>query len=189
MSKARTWRSNTAEGNQRFVDRKLTFQQEDLAIIQQNTVAKQTPFASVLSCADSRVPVELIFDQSIGHVFVNRIAGNIATTEIIASVEYGAAVLGIKLIMVLRHRNCGAVQAAIDGKAVPGQISSLYRFLRPAVNAAGNDLRAATEANAKIQAQVLRESSPVLTGLIKQGQLKVVAGYFDIELGHVQMLS
>ena len=73
--------------------------------------------------------------------------GNIATTEIIASIEYGAAVLGIKLIMVLGHRNCGAVQAAIDGKAVPGQISSLYRFLRPAVNAAGNDLRAATEAN------------------------------------------
>ena len=177
------------DGNQRFVDRKLTFQQEDLAIIQQNTVAKQTPFASVLSCADSRVPVELVFDQSIGHVFVNRIAGNIATTEIIASIEYGAAVLGIKLIMVLGHRNCGAVQAAIDGKAVPGQISSLYRFLRPAVNAAGNDLRAATEANATIQAQLLRESSPVLAELIKQGQLKVVAGYFDIEIGHVQVLN
>jgi carbonic anhydrase len=177
------------DGNQRFVDRKLTFQQEDLAIIQQNTVAKQTPFASVLSCADSRVPVELIFDQSIGHVFVNRIAGNIATTGIIASIEYGAAVLGTKLIMVLGHRNCGAVQAAIDGKAVPGQISSLYRFLRPAVNAAGNDLRAATEANAKIQAQLLRESSPVLAELIKQGQLKVVAGYFDIEIGHVQVLN
>jgi carbonic anhydrase len=161
----------------------------NLVILQQNTVAKQTPFASVLSCADSRVPVELIFDQTIGHVFVNRIAGNIATTEIIASIEYGAAVLGIKLIVVLGHRNCGAVQAAIDGKAVPGQISSLYRFLRPAVNTAGDNLRAATEANAKIQAQLLRESSPVLAGLIKQGQLSVMAGYFDTEVGHVQMLS
>jgi carbonic anhydrase len=176
-------------GNQRFVDRKLTFQQDDLTILQQNSVEKQTPFASVLSCADSRVPVELIFDQSIGHVFVNRIAGNIATTEIIASVEYGAAVLGIKLIMVLGHQNCGAVDAAIAGKAVPGQISSLYRFLRPAVNAAGSDLRAATEANAKIQAQLLRESSPVLDELIKKGELKVVAGYFDVEIGHVQLLS
>ena len=177
------------EGNQRFVDRKLTFQQEDLTILQQNSVAKQTPFASILSCADSRVPVELLFDQSVGHVFVNRIAGNIATTEIIASIEYGAAVLGIKLIMVLGHRNCGAVDAAIAGKAVPGQISSLYRFLRPAVNAAGNDLRAATEANAKIQAQLLRESSPVLAELIKKGDLKVVAGYFDVEIGRVQILS
>jgi carbonic anhydrase len=177
------------EANQRFVDRKLTFQQEDLAILQQKSVEKQTPFASVLSCADSRVPVELIFDQSIGHVFVNRIAGNIATTEIIASIEYGAAVLGIKLIMVLGHQNCGAVDAAIAGKAVPGQISSLYRFLRPAVNAAGNDLRAATEANAKIQAQLLRESSPVLAEQIKKGDLKVVAGYFDVEIGRVQLLS
>lgn len=109
--------------------------------------------------------------------------------EIIASIEYGAAVLGIKLIMVLGHQNCGAVDAAIAGKAVPGQISSLYRFLRPAVNAAGNDLRAATEANAKIQAQLLRESSPVLAEQIKKGDLKVVAGYFDVEIGRVQLLS
>ena len=134
------------------------------------------------------MPVEIIFDQSIGHIFVNRVAGNIATTEIIASIEYGVAVLGIKVIMVLGHRNCGAVHAAIDGKAVPGQISSLYRFIRPAVNQAGDDLRAATIANAKIQAQLLRESSPVLAELIKQGQLKVVAAYFDIEIGRVQLL-
>ena len=95
-----------------------SFYKEDLAILQQNTAEKQEPFASVLSCADSRVPVELIFDQSIGHVFVNRIAGNIATTEIMASIEYGAAVLGTKVIMVLGHGNCGAVKATIDGKAV-----------------------------------------------------------------------
>jgi carbonic anhydrase len=95
------------------------------------------------------VPVELIFDQSIGHVFVNRIAGNIVTSEIMASIEYGAAVLGTKVIMVLAHGNCGAVKATIDGKAVPGQISSLYRYIRPAVNAAGDNLREATEANAK----------------------------------------
>lgn len=177
------------DGNRRFLDRKLTFYEEDLAILQKHTAEKQEPFASVLSCADSRVPVELIFDQSIGHVFVNRIAGNIVTTEIMASIEYGAAVLGTKAIMVLGHANCGAVKATIDAKAVPGQISSLYRYIRPAVNTAGDNLRAATEANAKIQAQLLRESSPVLAGLIKKGDLSVVAAFFDVESGKVTLLS
>ena len=177
------------DGNRRFVERKLTSYQDDLAILQQNTAVKQEPFASILSCADSRVPVELVFDQSIGHVFVNRVAGNIATTEIIASIEYGAAVLGTTVIMVLAHGNCGAVKATIEGKAVPGQISSLYRYIRPAVNAAGTDLRKATEANAKIQAQLLRESSPVLAGLIKDGKLSVVAAFFDVATGKVTILS
>jgi len=177
------------DGNQRFVERKLTFYQEDLAILQRNTAEKQEPFASVLSCADSRVPVELLFDQSIGHVFVNRVAGNIATTEIIASIEYGAAVLGTKAIVVLAHGNCGAVKATIDGKAVPGQISSLYRYMRPAVNQAGTNLQAASEANAKIQAQLLRESSPLLGGMIKEGKLSIVAAFFDVQSGKVTLLS
>ena len=177
------------DGNQRFVERKLTFYQDDLTILQQSTAEKQEPFASVLSCADSRVPVELLFDQSIGHVFVNRVAGNIATTEIIASIEYGAAVLGAKVIMVLGHGNCGAVKAAIDAKAVPGQISSLYRFIRPAINAAGANLQAASEANAKIQAQLLRESSPLLAGMIKAGSLSVVAAFFDVASGKVTLLG
>ena len=175
------------DGNRRFVERKLTFYEEDLAILQQNTAEKQEPFASVLSCADSRVPVELIFDQSIGHVFVNRVAGNIATTEIIASIEYGAVVLGTKVIMVLGHGNCGAVKATIDGNAVPGQISSLYRYIRPAVRAAGDNLRAVTEANAKLQAQLLGEASPVLVELIKQ--LSVVTAFFDLESGKVNLLG
>jgi carbonic anhydrase len=177
------------DGNQRFVERKLTFYQEDLAILQQNTAEKQEPFASVLSCADSRVPVELLFDQSIGHVFVNRVAGNIATTEIIASIEYGAAVLGTKVIVVLAHGDCGAVKATIDGKAVPGQISSLYRFIRPAISQAGANLQGASEANAKIQAQLLKESSPLLGGLIKDGKLSVVAAFYDVASGKVTLLN
>ncbi len=177
------------DGNRRFVDQKLTFYQQDLAILKQKTAEKQEPFASVLSCADSRVPVELIFDQSIGKVFVNRIAGNIATTETIASIEYGAAVLGTKVIMVLAHGNCGAVKATIDGKAVPGQISSLYRFIRPAVNQAGTELLPATKANAKIQAQLLKESSPVLGELIKAGKLTIVAAFYDVQNGEVTLLS
>jgi carbonic anhydrase len=177
------------DGNRRFVERNLTFYRQDIAILQRSTAQRQEPFASVLSCADSRVPVELVFDQSIGHVFVNRVAGNIVTTEIMASIEYGAEVLGTKVIMVLAHGNCGAVEATIDGKAAPGQISSLYRFIRPAVNEAGANLRAATEANAKIQAQLLKESSPLLASRMKDGKLAVVAAFFDIESGKVTLLS
>ena len=114
------------DGNARFVSGRLASFDEDLAILKQKTVAKQEPFAAVLSCADSRVPVELVFDQSIGHVFVGRVAGNICTPEMIASLEYGVAVLGVPLIMVLGHDGCGAVKASIEAKAVPGQISALY---------------------------------------------------------------
>ena len=106
-----------------------------------------------------------------------------------ASIEYGAVVLGTKVIMVLGHGNCGAIKATIDGKAVPGQISSLYRYIRPAVNEAGANLQAATEANAKIQAQLLKESSPVLAGLVKEGKLAVVAAFFDVASGKVTLLS
>src|SRR5208337_3947751 len=83
-------------GNARFVANQMTSFEHDLQILKQHTVDKQEPFASVLSCADSRVPVELLFDQTINHIFVNRVAGNVITSEIIASIEYGAAVLGTK---------------------------------------------------------------------------------------------
>jgi carbonic anhydrase len=143
----------------------------------------------VLSCADSRVPVELIFDQSIGHVFVTRVAGNIATSAIIASLEYGAAVLGTKAIIVLGHANCGAVKASIEAKAVPGQISTLYPYIRPAVDQAGSDLDRAIKANARIQAALLRQASPVLAEQIKQNQLKIVAAYYDLTSGNVSLLD
>jgi carbonic anhydrase len=177
------------DGNQRFIERKLTSFDEDLAELKQNTAEKQEPFAAVLSCADSRVPVELVFDQSIGHLFVTRVAGNIASSDIIASLEYGAAVLGTKVIVVMGHGNCGAVTASIAAKAVPGQISALYRYIRPAVDQAGPDLDPTIRANAKIQAKLLAESSPVLADLIKQGALKVVASYYDLATGKVTLLS
>jgi carbonic anhydrase len=177
------------DGNRRFAEGRMTSFAEDFDILKAKTVDKQEPFAAVLSCADSRVPVELIFDQSIGHVFVTRVAGNIATTPIIASLEYGVAVLGTKAIMVLGHANCGAVKASIEAKAVPGQISALYRYIRPAVDQAGPDLEAVIKANAKIQAGLLRQSSPVLAGHIKENQLKIVAGYYDLSSGKVTLLD
>ena len=97
-------------GNRRFAANRPTAHEQDLAIIRQNTEEKQELFAAVLSCADSRVPVELVFDQSIGHIFVTRVAGNVATSEIIARLEYGAAVLATKVILVL-----GAVKVTIGG--------------------------------------------------------------------------
>jgi carbonic anhydrase len=175
-------------GNARFVAKQLTSFAEDLAILKQDTVAKQEPFAAVLSCADSRVPVELLFDQTIGHVFVSRVAGNICTTEIIASLEYGAAVLGTAAVVVLGHGGCGAVKATIEAKAVPGQISALYAPIRPAVERAGPDLEAVIKANAQIQAGLLRTASPVIGNLIAQGRIKVVAAYYDLGSGQVSLL-
>lgn len=176
-------------GNARFVGNRLASFQEDLDILKAGTVESQAPFAAVLSCADSRVPVELVFDQSIGHVFVTRVAGNVATPEIMATLEYGAAVLGTRAIMVLAHQSCGAVKAAIAGKAVPGQISALYRPLRPAVEQAGSDVEAVAKANARIQADLIATSSPVIADMIKQGALKVVAAYYDLASGKVTLLS
>ena len=177
------------DGNARFAAGGLTSFQEDLGILKAKTAEKQEPFAAVLSCADSRVPVELIFDQSIGHVFVTRVAGNIATSPMIASLEYGVAVLGTKAIMVLGHANCGAVKASIEAKPVPGQISALYPYIRPAVELAGPDLEATIKANAKMQAALLRQSSPVLAEHIKQNQLKIVAAYYDLASGRVTVLD
>jgi len=176
------------DGNRRFAEGHMTSFEEDLSVLKAKTADKQEPFAAVLSCADSRVPVELIFDQSIGHLFVARVAGNIATSAMIASLEYGVAVLGTKAIIVLGHANCGAVEASIEAKAVPGQISALYPYIRPAVDQAGADLDAAIKANAKIQAALLRQSSPVFAEHIKQNQLKIVAGYYDLASGAVTVL-
>ncbi len=177
------------DGNARFAGGRLTSFDEDLTILKQRTVAKQEPFAAVLSCADSRVPVELVFDQSIGHVFVTRVAGNICTPEIIASLEYGAAVLGTVAIVVLGHSNCGAMKAAIAAKSTPGQISALFAPLRPAAERAGPDLDAAVKANAQIQADLLRTASPVLAGLVAAGKLKVAAGFYDLASGLVSLLT
>ncbi len=177
------------DGNRRFTSDKLTAHEHDLAILKQHTIEKQEPFAAVLSCADSRVPVELVFDQTIGHIFVTRVAGNVVTPEIIASLEYGAAVLGTKVILVMGHGSCGAVKAAIQGKSVPGQISALFPHIQPAIDQAGSDLEAATKANAKIQAALLRQASTVIAGMLKDGKVKVVAGYYDIGTGSVTLLE
>jgi len=177
------------EGNRRFTDGRPTAHEQDLAILKLNTIEKQEPFAALLSCADSRVPVELVFDQTIGHLLVTRIAGNVVTPEIIASLEYGVAVLGTEVILVMGHSNCGAVKAAIQAKEVPGEISALFPHIQPAVDLAGTNIEAATKANAKIQAALLREASTVISSFAKQGKVKVAAAYYDITSGAATLLD
>jgi carbonic anhydrase len=174
-------------GNARFAANQLTSIQHDLDILKQRNVDKQEPFAAVLACADSRVPVELIFDQTIGHIFVCRVAGNIVTPEIIGSLEYGVAVLGVEVLLVLGHAGCGAVKAAMKSDAVPGQISSLYPHLHHAVAQSAGDLDAAIEANVKIQADLLRTSSPVIKEAVKAGNLRVDSGVYNLGTGKVSM--
>jgi carbonic anhydrase len=175
-------------GNERFAGNRLVSIEHDLTVLKEHTVDKQEPFAAVLACADSRVPVELVFDQTIGHLFVTRVAGNIVTPEIIGSLEYGVAVLGVKVLLVLGHASCGAVKAAMKADAVPGQISSLYPHLRRAVEESGGSVDQAIAKNARIQAELLRTSSPVIRDGVSAGKLKVVAGVYDLASGKVTLV-
>ena len=175
------------DGNQRFAANQLTSIAHDLTILKEKTVDKQEPFAAVLACADSRVPVELILDQSIGHIFVTRVAGNIVTPEIIASLEYGVAVLGVEVLLVLGHSSCGAVKAAMKADAVPGQISTLYPHLRQAVERSEGNVATAIQANAKIQAELLRTSSTVIRDAVKAGKLRVESAVYDLATGKVTL--
>ena len=177
------------QGNERFAAGQPSMYRDDVAELRAKTAEKQEPFAAVLSCADSRVPTEDIFDQSIGHVFVCRIAGNIATREIIASLEYGVAVLGCRALLVLGHGACGAVSAAMKNKNAPGQISTLYPLIQPAIARAGHDLEDAVKANAEYQARFLSSESPVIGAAVQAKKLLVAAAYYDLASGRVTRLS
>ncbi|MCU0515429.1 MAG: carbonic anhydrase [Oscillatoria sp. Prado101] len=179
------------EGNQRFVANKRQTPNQDT--VRLTEVAKgQKPFAAILGCADSRVPAEIVFDQGLGDLFVCRVAGNIATPEEIGSLEFGTLVLGAKVIMVLAHERCGAVDATIKGAQVPGQIGSLLEAIKPAVDKSkgksGDALENATKENVLHQAENLK-ASPVISKLIQEGKLKVVGGYYDLDTGAVTMVS
>jgi carbonic anhydrase len=176
-------------GNERYIAGKITSFPEDLKILQEKTVLKQEPFAAVLACADSRVPVEILFDQSIGHVFVTRVAGNVVTPEVMATLEYGVAVLGLKAILILGHTNCGAISAAVQVKEVPGQISVLYQHLMPGVREAHGDVVQAVKANVVFQTRLVRESSTLIAKAMKESGVKVSGGVYDLENGRVNIIA
>lgn len=176
-------------GNARFIAGAPTAHQQDLQIIRARASEGQWPIAGVLACADSRVPVEMIFDEPIGRLFVTRIAGNITTPEIIASLEYGVAVLGIKAIVVLAHSNCGAVKSAMQNPEVPGQISALFPSLLPAVYMSkSDDPQIVTRTNAVIQAATLINASTVVEKKVGAAELKVIPAVYDVGTGRVELL-
>lgn len=179
------------DGNDRFVGRKRRYGHQSYSRLQE--VAKgQKPFASILGCADSRVPSEIVFDQGLGDLFVCRIAGNVATSEEIGSLEYGSLVLGSKVIMVLGHERCGAVSATLKGEEVPGQIGSLLQAIKPAVEKTqeqtGDKLENACKANILVQIENLK-LSPLLSELINSNKLKIVGGYYDLDSGKVSLVG
>ena len=176
-------------GNQRFVEGRPVGPHRTMARVQE-LAAAQSPFAAVLSCADSRVPVEILFDQGFGDVFVCRAAGNIVTPELIGSLEFGTLVLGAQALVVLGHTGCGAVKATIAGQPVPGQISVLYRHIRPAVDrSATRELEDVSRQNVRVQVELLRTASPVIAQLVAEEKLVVAGGVYDLGTGRVTMLD
>jgi carbonic anhydrase len=135
------------------------------------------------------VPVEILFDQSIGHVFVTRVAGNVVTPEVMATLEYGVVVLGLKAILVLGHTNCGAIAAAVQAKEVPGQISVLYQHLLPGVRDAHGDVVQAVKANVVFQTGLVREGSTMISKAVKENGVKVVGGVYDLGAGRVTIIA
>ena len=154
----------------------------------------QHPFASIVSCSDSRVPPEIVFDQGLGDLFVVRVAGNVMNDEGLGSLEYAVDHLGSRLILVLGHQSCGAVKAAKEtiaakGKA-PGHIQSLVTAIKPAVEAtATGDLDATIKANVKHVVNALRSSTPILKAKVDSGEVQVVGGYYSLDTGAVTFLD
>lgn len=182
------------DGNQRFVRQKSIHPHQSLE--RMGSIAQiQRPFAAILSCADSRVPAEIIFDCGLGDLFVVRVAGNVACESAIGSLEYAAAVLGCQIILVLGHQRCGAVIQALQEQPISGRMSLIVENIKPALeifkfaSTSKNLVDNAVIANIKYQVQKLLESSTILTRLSRQGQLKIVGARYDLDTGRVSILS
>ena len=157
----------------------------------------QAPFAAILGCADSRVAPELAFDQGPGDLFVVRVAGNFVTPDGLASLEFGAAVLRTKLIMVLGHNNCGAVSTTITalqkGNTLPGHIADLVRAMKPGIEPvlkqSGDDLQQrAVIANVRYNAQRLQYAKPILAEMIAKNEVRVIGAVYDLATGRVTLV-
>lgn len=153
----------------------------------------QNPFAIILGCADSRIPPEIIFDQGLGDLFVIRVAGNIVDDVVLGSIEYAAAHLHTPLLVVLGHSKCGAVGATAGGGELEGHLPSLAQAIQPAIdrikNQPGDLVDNAVRSNARMVSAQLQSSQPVLAKLVETGQLKVVAAYYDLDSGVVEVLT
>jgi len=181
-------------GNERYVN--AVFNDIDISSLRTDSESGQNPHAIVLSCIDSRVVVEQVFDQSLGDIFVARVAGNFANTDIVASMEYACKVAGSKVIVVLGHEGCGAVKAACDSVEL-GNITSLLSNISPSVNAvknvvsgphdSGNNIfvNAAIKENVSQTIDKIREMSPILSSLEESNQIIIVGGVYKLASGKV----
>jgi carbonic anhydrase len=178
-------------GNAHHVAHRYTHPHQTLER-QRELASGQHPHAQVLSCADSRVPPEVVFDQGLGDLFVVRVAGNVATDSELGSLEYGALHLHVPLLVVLGHQHCGAVTAAVEGGEAEGHIASLVTLIRPAVEATkgmpGDPVDNAVKANVQMTVKKLR-SSPIFAELIAGGKLKIVGAVYSLDTGKVTWLE
>lgn len=157
------------------------------------TTGGQHPIAAVVTCSDSRVPPEILFDQGIGDIFVIRVAGNIAGDAVVGSVEYAADHLGVPLVVVLGHTHCGAVHATIQGGEAPGRIAHIVERIAPAVDRArelpGELADNAVRENVAIVIDELRRSEPILKELVAGHRLMIIGAMYDIESGVAHVLD
>ena len=178
-------------GNAHHVAHRYTHPHET-ADRQRELASGQHPHAQVLSCADSRVPPEVVFDQGLGDLFVVRVAGNVASDSELGSLEYGALHLHVPLLVVLGHQHCGAVTAAVEGGEAEGHIPALVTLIRPAVEAtkgmSGDPVDNAVKANVEMTVKKLR-ASPVFAALIGEGKLKIVGAVYSLDTGKVTWLA
>ena len=180
-------------GNARFLAGQT--QNRDLPAKAHATASGQYPFAVILSCLDSRQPIEIVFDQGIGDVFSARVAGNVLTDDILGSMEFACKVSGAKLIVVVGHSNCGAIKGAIDGAEL-GHLTGLLDRVKPAIAAVPNDgsdrtskndafVQKVAEANVRLVMQQIRDRSPVLREMLDQGSIGMAGGMYDLSTGAV----
>lgn len=176
---------NLKEGNKKFVADKLEGNLQD-SKRRKGLTKGQNPYAIILSCADSRVVPELAFDSGLGELFVIRVAGNVANTDTIASIEYAVAHLGVNLIVVMGHESCGAVTAAINGGDNGYNLNHLLSHITPAIAASkSKGVNAVVKKNAQMTAKELASRSPIIGKAAKKKSFKIVSAYYNLGSGKV----
>ncbi len=192
MKKTSTWR-NTLErlktGNAHFINDSLSNDSQD-SIRRKEVLSGQNPLAVILACSDSRIVPELIFDTGIGKLFVIRVAGNIANTSSIASIEYAVAHLNVKLIVVLGHQHCGAVTAAFAGNNNGKNLEHLLNFIQPAISVSDSKkVDDVSHIHTKLTAEKLIKESSIITDAVNTGDTKIVTAFYYLETGQVDFFE
>ena len=186
--------SRLLNGDKRFVAGKSEEPTGAALVERRHALAKdQKPFAVILGCSDSRVPPELIFDVTLGDIFVVRTAGEVVDAIVLGSLEYAIEHLGTKLIVVLGHERCGAVTAAVSGATDTGDIPDVLKAISPAVEEtkgqSGDAIENAVRANARDIARRLKSSGPIIAPRVQSGEVKIVAAYYSLDTGQVELLK